>query len=158
MSNHNVFLGLGSNLGDKRGNIEIAYNEIEKRIGSIISQSAFYITEPNGFISDNIFCNTVCEVATELDVNNLLNEIMEIEKNVGRTSKSIDGVYSDRIIDIDILMYNDLILETEALIVPHPRFHIRDFVLRPFAEISPDTIHPLLNKTIQQLIQSLKVK
>ncbi len=155
MSNHHLFLGLGSNLGDKQSNIKIAYNEIEKRIGRIVSQSAFYITKPNGFESDNDFQNTVCEVLTDIPVQQAFEEILLIEKIIGRASKSINGNYSDRLIDIDILLYDDLVINTELLTVPHPRFHLRNFVLLPFVEISPNTVHPLLKKTILQLSKEL---
>lgn len=151
MNRHKLFLGLGSNLGNKKKNIELAYEQIEKRIGTIVSRSAFYVTEPDGFVSDNDFENTVCEVDTGLLLNDVFGEVLDIENIVGRTSKSVNGVYSDRIIDIDILMYDDVVVDTEGLSVPHPRFHERDFVLIPFSEISPDTVHPILNRTISEL-------
>lgn len=155
MSKHILFLGLGSNLGDKKQNINIAYEEIIKRIGVIKSRSAFYHSEPQGFVSDNEFHNTVCEVETDLSVHVILQELIEIEKLVGRISKSVNGIYSDRLIDIDILMYDDLVIGTDILEVPHPRFHMRDFVLVPFAEISSHTIHPKFNKTIGELLREL---
>ncbi len=151
MINHVLFLGLGSNLGNKSQNLEHAYEEIEKRIGRVISRSAFYITDPVGFDSENSFINAVCKVYTSLEPEVVLNEILNIEKTIGRETKSVNGIYSDRLIDIDILMYDDLELNTENLIIPHPRFHLRDFVLIPFTEISPNTIHPIFKKSIEQL-------
>lgn len=153
--NHIVFLGLGSNLGDKQKNIEQAYSLIEKRIGKIVSRSAFYITEPEGFESGNRFVNSVCEVDTKLSAHEVLQETQEIEKKLGRIKKSLNGVYSDRLIDIDILMFGNLIMEDPDLIIPHPRFHLRDFVLTPFAEISPNTIHPVFYISILQLQKEL---
>ena len=155
MEKHRIFLGLGSNLGDKQKNIERAYKLIKKRIGKIVSKSAFYISEPVGFESDNEFVNSVCEVVTLMSVYEILQETQEIEKEIGRVNKSQRGEYLDRIIDIDILMYDDIIIEEPSLIVPHPQFHIRSFVLIPFAEISPNTIHPVFDKSILQLKNEL---
>ena len=106
---HIVFLGLGSNLGDKQKNIAQAYKLIKKRIGKIVSHSAFYITDPEGFESKNQFVNSVCEVTTKLSAREVLQETQEIEKKLGRTKKSQDGAYTDRQIDIDILMFDNLI-------------------------------------------------
>lgn len=152
---HSLFLGLGSNLGDKQHNIELAYAEINKRIGEIVSQSAYYVSKPDGFISENDFINSVCEVKTSLSPFQVLESIIEIERHVGRTSKSINGSYSDRVIDIDILLYDDVIINTEHLIVPHPRFHLRSFVLVPFASISPHTIHPVLHQSIYDINKNI---
>lgn len=152
---HSLFLGLGSNLGDKQHNIELAYIEINKRIGKIISQSAFYVSKPDGFYSDNDFINAVCEVETALSPFQVLEEIISIEKYIGRTSKSINGDYSDRVIDVDILLYDNIIIETDYLVVPHPRFHLRSFVLIPLTELSPNIIHPILKKTINELKDEL---
>lgn len=152
---HSLFLGLGSNLGDKQNNILQSYAEIEKRIGNIVSQSAFYITTPEGFESDNDFQNSVCKVSTSLSLHQVFVEVLNIEKHLGRASKSINGIYADRLIDIDILMYDDLVIDTDQIIIPHPRLHLRNFVLEPFAEIAPCTVHPVLNKTIEQLKKDL---
>lgn len=153
--NHRVFLAFGSNLGDKRKNIEHAYNEIKKRIGNIVSQSAFYETKPIDFKSVNLFINSVCEVTTSLSVADVLKETQSIEKKIGRSEKSVNGEYADRVIDIDILMFDNLVIEETDLIVPHPRFHLRDFVLTPFSEISPNTVHPVFHKSILQLKNEL---
>lgn len=150
-----IYLGLGSNLGDKDKNIEAAYKKIEERIGKITSRSALYITEPIGFLSSNSFVNSVCEVNTELDVFDILRETQIIEKEIGRTIKSEDGVYNDRLIDIDILIVGDLIINKPSLTIPHPRLHKRRFVLEPFADIAPNVNHPLLKKTIAELLFSL---
>ena len=153
---HVVFLGLGSNLGDKEKNIERAYREIDKRIGRIISKSAFYMSDPEGFESENRFVNSVCELVTILEAREVLRVTQAIEKELGRTKKSPDGGYADRTIDIDILMVDNRIVEEPGLIIPHPRFHLRDFVLTPFAEISPDTVHPVFAKTILELKKGLQ--
>ncbi|MBF6627961.1 MAG: 2-amino-4-hydroxy-6-hydroxymethyldihydropteridine diphosphokinase [Proteiniphilum sp.] len=154
-SDYAVFLALGSNLGDKQKNIEDAFDKIEERIGRITSLSALHITNPVGFQSANIFVNCVCEVTTNIDIFTLFSTTQEIEKEIGRTSKSHYGVYSDRMIDIDVVMAGDLIVKTPDLTIPHPLFHLRDFVLAPFCEIAPDRIHPLFGKTILQLKEEL---
>jgi 2-amino-4-hydroxy-6-hydroxymethyldihydropteridine diphosphokinase len=150
-----MFLGLGSNLGFKKENILNAYSEIEKRIGKIISRSAFYITNPQGFKSKNYFLNSACEVECNINVYSAFVETQFIEKQIGRTSKSKNGIYSDRIIDIDILFADNLIIDTPELTIPHPRLHTRRFVLEPLAEIAPDYIHPIFHKTILQLLSEL---
>ena len=155
MITHHIFLGLGSNLGDKQKNIERAYRQIKKRIGKIVSKSAFYITEPEGFESENQFVNSVCEVATTLTAREVLQETQEIEKKIGRTTKSENQQYADRIIDIDILLFDNQIIEEPGFLIPHPRLHFRNFVLTPFAEISPNTIHPVFDKSILQLMSEL---
>ena len=99
--------------------------------------------------------NTVCKVETVLSPFQVLEEILSIEQYIGRTSKSINGEYTDRLIDIDILLYDNTIIENEHLVVPHPRFHLRSFVLIPFAEISPNIIHPILKKTMNELKDEL---
>jgi len=152
---HRIFLGLGSNLGDKEKNISDAYTWIEERIGKIVSKSAFYVTPPEGFLSENWFINTVCEVASDLSVNNIFAIIQTIERQLGRTEKSENGNYADRQIDIDILMIDDLIIDSPELTVPHPRMHLREFVLVPFSEIAPQMLHPILKQTIGELLEKL---
>jgi 2-amino-4-hydroxy-6-hydroxymethyldihydropteridine diphosphokinase len=130
-----VYLGLGSNLGDKCLHLRTAINEIEKRIGHVECQSAFVETEPWGFESDNTFVNAVVRVDTALSPLDLLKETQTIEREMGRTHKTVDGKYSDRIIDIDILLYGDVEINLPELVVPHPRMHERDFVKKPLEEV-----------------------
>jgi len=132
---HTVYLSLGTNLGDKEKNLLSAISEIERRIGPIRAQSAFLATEPWGFESANTFLNAAVCVETELPPLALLRETQQIERDMGRTQKSVGGQYHDRIIDIDILLYDDLHLVTEALTIPHPHMNERDFVLIPLQEI-----------------------
>lgn len=145
-----VYLGLGTNLGDLDLNLNKAIEEIEKRVGKVISQSAFYKTEPWGFESPNTFLNAVICIESSLRPDEVLRETQYIEKHLGRTKKS-NGSYSDRIIDIDILFYDDLIIESELLTIPHPLLHQRDFVLLPLKEIAPDLFHPKLKCRISDL-------
>lgn len=152
---HRIFFGLGSNLGDKEKNIEEAYRRIEERIGKIVSKSALYVTRPEGFQSENWFVNTVCEVVSDVPVDKVFAITQTIEKQLGRTGKSINGKYADRVIDIDMLMVDDCIIDRPELTVPHPRMHLRRFVLVPFAEIAPDVVHPILKQSIRDLLEQL---
>lgn len=148
---HDVYLGLGSNLGDRGENLRHAMEEIEKRIGKVVAISAFYVTEPIGFSSDNTFLNAACHAKTKLSPMDILHITQQIEREMGRKSKSYNKVYSDRTIDIDILLYDDNLADTEDLILPHPHMHQRSFVLLPLAEIAAEVIHPVLHKTISEL-------
>lgn len=145
-----VLLSIGSNIGDKQDNLNTAIGKIEMRIGKIISLSAFYETEPWGFESNNTFLNAAIQIETELIAEEVLDTTQLIETEMGRFQKSING-YTDRVIDIDILFYDDLILKSDRLTIPHALLHKRQFVLEPLSEISPDLTHPELNKTIGEL-------
>lgn len=146
-----VYLGLGTNLGDKEANLHGAVQKINERIGEVASLSAFYVTAPWGFSSENSFLNAACCVETGLSPLDLLRETQAIERELGRMKKSVGGCYSDRLIDIDILLYGDLILHTPELEIPHPLMTERRFVMEPLAEIAPDVVHPVLGKKLGEL-------
>ena len=146
-----VYVGLGTNLGDKEQNLRDAVQKIEEQIGKVVSLSAFYVTAPWGFSSDNSFLNAAVCVETKLSPLEVLQETQMIEKELGRTQKSVNRMYSDRLIDIDLLLYGDKILQDERLSLPHPLMDERKFVLEPLAEIAPDVVHPVLHKTIREL-------
>jgi 2-amino-4-hydroxy-6-hydroxymethyldihydropteridine diphosphokinase len=134
-----VYFSLGTNLGDKEQNLRMAVQKIRKQIGEVISLSAFYATAPWGFSSDNTFLNAALCVDTALAPLEVLQTTQEIEREMGRTHKSVGGVYSDRVIDIDLLLYGDRVLDTPELKLPHPLMHERRFVMEPLAEIAPET-------------------
>ena len=132
---HKVYFSLGSNLGDKAGNIREAINRIGELIGEVDRQSTLLITEPWGFESDNSFVNAAVRCITTLSPFEILHLTQDIERAMGRTVKSSDGQYHDRIIDIDILMYDDIHITTPELTLPHPLIKGRDFVMIPLSEI-----------------------
>lgn len=147
-----VYISLGTNLGDKRANLNASLDKLNERVGNVVSLSAFYNTAPWGFSSDNSFLNAACCIITQLSPFQLLKEIKEIEKEMGRDIKSVNGVYHDRIIDIDILLYDDLQINTSELVIPHPLMSKRDFVMIPLKEIAPNVVHPILKQQIKDCI------
>lgn len=152
----NVYFSLGTNLGDKEQNLRLAVQNIEERIGKVISLSAFYATAPWGFTSQNTFLNAALCAETTLAPMEILRITQEIERRMGRARKSTDGVYSDRLIDIDLLLCfaadgTPILLDTPELTLPHPLMQERLFVLQPLAEIAPEVVHPVLGKAIFDL-------
>jgi len=145
-----VFIGLGTNLGDKTKNLNEAIRLIGFEAGAIMNVSSFYPSKPWGFESENNFLNAAILISTKLNPIDLLEKTQQIEKKMGRAGKTT-SVYSDRIIDIDILLYDNRIIKHPVLEIPHPMLHKRDFVLVPLAEIAPELIHPVLNETLINL-------
>lgn len=129
------FLSLGSNLGDKKSNLQKAINMLGERVGEVLAVSSFIETEPWGFVSDNAFLNACVKIDTALAPQELLVATQKIEKALGRTHKSDGGQYCDRPIDIDILLYGDIVVDDENLKIPHPHMYERDFVTVPLKEI-----------------------
>jgi 2-amino-4-hydroxy-6-hydroxymethyldihydropteridine diphosphokinase len=148
-----VYLGLGTNLGDKEANLRTAIYKLQERIGKQVSLSSFYETAPWGFESDHSFLNAAIGLETSLSPIEILHITQEIEKELGRTKKSVNGSYSDRLIDIDILLYDTLVLQTPELTIPHPLMTERDFVMNPLIEIAGSVIHPTRQKTLSELYQ-----
>ena len=142
-----VYLGLGSNMGDRQGNLERALDLLSQRL-KVARVSSIYDTEPVGNIDQPRFLNLVCQVYTRLAPGALLALVKGIESKLGRTGKS----GSPRTIDIDILFYDDQVVETPELTIPHPRLARRAFVLVPLAEIAPGFSHPVSGKIVSELL------
>ena len=135
-----LYLSLGSNLGDREDMLRRAIALIEERVGAVQRVSSFIETEPWGFESTNPFLNAAVMVQTTLSPIECLDATQQIERELGRKKKSKGGIYHDRPIDIDLLMYDDLQLSTPRLTLPHPHMHERDFVMIPLREILPTAV------------------
>ena len=144
-----VYIGLGSNLGDRKVNLIGAIELISRRIGIILKQSSVYETKAWGITTQPNFLNQVILVSTKLSAQECLNNLAQIEQELGRVRTEKWG---PRSIDLDLLYYDQEIIETLNLIVPHPGIADRKFVLIPLAEIAPDFVHPLLLKSNKQLL------
>ena len=149
-----AYLGLGTNVGNKRRNMITAAALLAERVGDILALSGFYETEPWGVESENFFLNAAVKLKTSFSPLEVLQITQQIEKELGRTEKS-NGVYHDRIIDIDILLYEDEVLQIPELTLPHPLMHERKFVMDPLAEIAPFVVHPVLKERIIDLKERL---
>lgn len=157
MENFNkVYLLAGGNLNKTSVTYEKLFFLLESSIGRIIEKSNFYESEAWGFASTNNFINIALLVHTYLSPDEVFAKLQSIEKQLGRISKTNNKAYSDRIMDVDIIFFNDNIVETENLTIPHPHMHERMFVLMPLCEITPDFVHPVSGKTIQELKDECK--
>ncbi len=153
---HKVYLSLGSNLGNKTRNLQMAKYKIAVQIGRIVKTGNLYETEPWGFENEHWFLNTVIEIETKLNEIETLKKCLLIEKKMGRVRNAVKNVYIDRIIDIDILFFDNQIINLPELNIPHPHIQNRNFVLFPLADIAAEFIHPKLNKSIKDLLKECK--
>lgn len=135
-----LYLSLGTNMGDRPKNLSQAMELIAREVGTVVAASDVIETEPWGFDSGNAFLNMVTKVETKLKPLQVLHTTQDIEKRLGRSEKSVNGVYHDRIIDIDLLMYDDLTMNTPQLTLPHPLMRQRPFVMEPLSQIAPELI------------------
>lgn len=150
-----AYLLLGGNMGDREGIIAKAVSLIHASCGKILKKSSLYESEPWGFETDNQFVNQVILIETALNAEDLLQNLLNIELLLGRV-RNHSATYSSRIIDIDILFFNDEVINCENLKIPHPLLHERRFTIAPMHEIAKNLTHPLLNKTIQDLLIECK--
>lgn len=144
-----TYLLIGGNVGDRYKNLAKAARLVAEKAGAITRQSAVYETEAWGMRDQPAFLNQVLEVDTRLEPEALLDTLLQVEQDMGRRRRE---KYGPRTIDIDILLFNDLAMETDRLTVPHPQLHLRRFVLAPLAEIAASVIHPRLRKSIDELL------
>ena len=149
-----VFLGIGTNLGDRENNLEKAIEKIGEHIGRILQSSSVYETPPWGFDAENDFLNMVLGVETSLTPPEIIKKIVAIESMLGRERDQ--NRYSSRVIDIDILLYDDLVIHEKGLKIPHRLMHERRFVLVPLCELAPDLIHPILKKSMSLLLEECR--
>jgi 2-amino-4-hydroxy-6-hydroxymethyldihydropteridine diphosphokinase len=147
-----VYLSLGSNLGDRKSNLEAAIQRLGE-LGTLISRSSIYETEPVEVEGPQpLFLNCAVAVETELPAVEFLHKILGIEQAMGRQRT---GLRSPRNVDVDIIFFGDEVMDSDELKVPHPRMHQRRFVLEPLAEIAPEMLHPVLKRTVRQLREEL---
>ena len=146
-----TYLCLGGNIGNRGKALSIAFVKITEQIGEIRAKSNIYETEAWGVKNQQAYLNQCLEVNTKLSASELIHTLLFIEKELGR-ERTVNENYEPRTIDIDILFFNQEIIDTDLLTVPHPRLHLRKFVLIPLNEICSDFLHPLLNKTIFSLM------
>lgn len=135
-----MYLSLGTNLGDRRQNIASALDLIANELGTILSASDIIETDPWGFESPHAFLNMAVKVETNLQPLQALHATQQIERRLGRDRKTADRQYHDRLIDIDILLYDDLVMDTPELTIPHPLMYQRPFVMEPLSQIAPELV------------------
>jgi 2-amino-4-hydroxy-6-hydroxymethyldihydropteridine diphosphokinase len=148
---HNVYLGLGTNLGDRRGNLSEALQRLQS-LGTIEKVSRCYETKPVGYEEQPDFLNLTCLVTTALSPSQLLHCLKDIEQQMGRETSFRNA---PRPIDLDILLFDDLLINSTELTIPHPRMSERAFVLVPLADIAPEIVHPILHLTIREMLERI---
>lgn len=151
---HKAYICLGSNIGDKDKYLNSAIEHIEELEGTTVTKKSDFIkTEPWGNLEQEDFLNGVIEIETFLTAEELMENLLKIEKDLDRVR---EVKWGPRTIDLDIILYDDLISNNEFVILPHPRMHLREFVLKPLTEIAPYAIHPLKNKRVFELFEDIK--
>lgn len=151
---HTVFIALGSNLGAKLQNCHWALESLEAHPEiRLVAVSRYYQTQPVDYLDQDWFVNAVAKLETALDPFALLAVLKEIERRAGRRATKIR--FGPRVLDLDIILFDDVVLESPTLILPHPRMHKRRFVLAPICDIGPDIVHPLLGKDVRSLLEGL---
>lgn len=152
---HTIFLGLGSNQGKRFERLQQSLQLLQERVGTLVAYSECVETKPVAFESNHAFLNAVIQMTTTLTPQELLTTTQDIERELGRTSKSVEQQHTDRPIDIDILTYDAIVVNTPDLTLPHPRMHERLFVLAPLVQIAPEAIHPTLDLAYAELLDMM---
>jgi len=151
---HAVYISIGSNIGNKLKNCQNGIAALIKPGLSLLrKQSPFYSTEPVDYKNQDWFINAVIKIQSVFDPYQLLSEIKSIQQGVGRISDPVR--YGPRVLDLDILLYDDLVINSSGLVIPHPRMHKRRFVLKPICDIDPKVVHPVLKKDMRHLLDNL---
>ncbi len=154
---HIAYICAGSNMGSRMENCQAGIDAIMKNgVGLVKSMSAFYKTSPVDYKDQEWFVNVVFKMETGLDPLNLLKKLKKIEKDAGRSDESVR--FGPRLIDMDIIFYDDIVIDLVELVIPHPRMHKRAFVLTGFCDIDPDVVHPVLKKDVRYLLSNIKDK
>lgn len=149
MKKHIAYISMGSNLGDRIRNIEQGAADLEK-VARIVKMSAYYQTSPVDYEDQGWFVNAAAKIETDLEAPALMEELKAIERRAGRERGGVR--YGPRTLDLDIIFYDDAVIEYNGLVVPHPRMHKRCFVLRPLCDIDPGVIHPVMNRSVRDLL------
>ena len=151
---HFVFISIGSNMGDKIAVCEKAVEHIDSSLNmSLLAVSKYYKTEPVDYLDQDWFVNLAVKIKTDISPENLLQQLKNIEKLLGTQKKYIR--FGPRILDLDIIFYDNIIIDTENIQIPHPRMHKRRFVLKPISDIEPDFIHPIIKISVKKLLYGL---
>jgi len=154
MSSHTAYIGLGSNLGDRYANIALAIDKMRLIPATrVVEQSTDYLTAPVGPQDQPHFVNSAVKITTDQSPRELLDALKAIEKSMGREETYRWG---PRVIDLDILLYDNVVIDEEGLRIPHPEMHLREFVLEPLCEIAPEAYHPVLKKTVREMLHDLR--
>lgn len=152
--NHTVYIVLGTNLGDRFANLRAAIESMPPEV-AVLAESQIYETPPWGYEDQPAFLNMVVKAETDLEPESLLKYLKQLEAELGREQNFRWG---PRLIDLDILFYDDLVIDTPPLVIPHPRLHERAFVLVPLMEVAPDLIHPIFHRRISDFLAELETK
>ena len=154
MSNHSVIISVGSNIGDKQDNCQKGIDHLMASGNAfLVKASRFYRTSPVDYLDQDWFVNAAVKVTTRFDAHGLLDALIGIQRRAGRHGDSIR--FGPRIIDLDIIFYDETVIETPDLLIPHPRLHKRRFVLQPICDIDPAIVHPILKKNVRALLERL---
>lgn len=154
MKLHTVYISVGSNLGDKFDNCKKGIAALSREgVTTVTARSFFYKTDPVDYMAQDWFINAAVKILTVLEPLSLLDDLKKIQRRAGRTHDSIR--FGPRILDLDIIFYDEMVIDSEAIVLPHPRMHKRRFVLKPICDIDPQLIHPVLKEDVQTLLSNL---